>query len=135
PCDRKTACTGALFEGCTVRARLLRVKRVAPSTGRSVTHRSCVFGQSHARELPARIGREEVSVAGSNMRARRGARAAAQDVLVDHEFAVVFAERARRGAEARIRRIRAVGPLPDIAKHRAHRGPVGDNGTWMEPPN
>ena len=53
----------------------------------------------NAAELPVRVGREEVAVARADVAGRRGARAAAQHVLVAHELAVVLAERA--GAAAR----------------------------------
>ena len=52
------------------------------------------------RELPARVGGEEVAVGRADVAARRGARAAAQHHLVAHELAVVLAERARERPEA-----------------------------------
>jgi len=44
------------------------------------------------------------------------ARPAAQHVLVDHEFAVVFADRAGRRLETGIRCVRALGPFPVVAE-------------------
>ena len=50
------------------------------------------------------------------MAGRRRVRGAAQHHLVDHELAVVFAERAVGGAIARIGRIGAARPLPHDAE-------------------
>ena len=61
---------------------------------------SGVARQAHAAELPLRVGREEVAVAGADVARRRGARAAAQHELVAHELAVVFADRACERAKA-----------------------------------
>jgi hypothetical protein len=47
----------------------------------------------------------------------RGARSAAQYKLVAHELAVVFADRASFGLEARISHILALGPFPNVAVH------------------
>src|SRR5207247_6465854 len=41
---------------------------------------------------------------------------AAQNILIAHELAVVFAERPRRHAITWIRRVGATRPFPDIAK-------------------
>ena len=59
------------------------------------------------------------------MAGRRRQRRAAQDHLVDHEFAVVFAERARRRPVARIWRIGAARPLPDDAEGVAEHAAFG----------
>src|SRR5690242_9810163 len=59
---------------------------------------------------------EEVAIGDTAMAARGCKRGAAQHELVDHELAVVFAERAFNGAIARVRRIGAAGPLPDDAE-------------------
>ena len=75
-----------------------------------------VFGQPNATELPARFGRKEVAVCRANMRLGSRARTAAQNELIAHELAVVFAQRARDRRIARIRRILAARPLPDIAE-------------------
>src|SRR2546423_7881257 len=77
---------------------------------------SCGPREPDARELPARVRREEVAIRRAYVPARRRARAAAQDELVAHELAVVFAERAREGHEARIRPVRARRPLPRVAE-------------------
>ena len=66
-------------------------------------------------ELPARPGVEEVAIGGANVRARRGAGAAAQHELIAHELAVVLSDRARRRLEAWIRQVSASRPLPHVA--------------------
>src|SRR4029453_7371982 len=60
---------------------------------------------------------EEIGVSGANMTPRGGAGTATQNVLVAHELAVVFAERARRGAITGVRRVGAPRPFPNVAKH------------------
>src|SRR5438105_6870225 len=64
-----------------------------------------IAGESDSGELPAFLRLKEIAVGAPDVRARRGAGAAAQNVLVAHEFAIVFAERARLGAITRIRRV------------------------------
>src|SRR5690606_39176809 len=76
---------------------------------------SRILCQAQAGELPARSGREEVAVGGADVAGRGRAAAAAQDQLSAHELAVVFAERARQRAEARVRTVGARGPLPAVA--------------------
>ena len=81
------------------------VQRVVDSVlrlARALKGRRQRRGQAHAAELPLRLGREEVAVAGAHVARGRGARAAAQHVLVAHELAVVFADGARRRAVARV---------------------------------
>src|SRR3712207_6901386 len=58
--------------------------------------------RSHARELPALVGREEVAVGPPRMGGRRGRGAAAQHHLVHHELAVVLAHGAFPRAKAGI---------------------------------
>ena len=58
------------------------------------------FGEPHAAELPTRRGIEEVAVAHALVTLRRRQRRAAQHHLIDHEFAVVLAERPFRRAVA-----------------------------------
>src|SRR5690348_7926912 len=85
--------------------------------------RSCgILGETHAGELPARRGREEVAVARAQVRLRTRAAAAAQHALAAHELAVVFAERAGPRPIAGIRQVRAARPFPDIAEQLAHAG-------------
>src|ERR1700750_329714 len=48
------------------------------------------FGQADSHELPACVWWEKIAVSFADVRLRGGARAAAQDVLIAHEFAVVF---------------------------------------------
>src|ERR1043166_2950272 len=59
---------------------------------------------------------EEIAIGDAAMPLRSCKRGAAQHQLVDHELAVVFAERALDGAVAGIGRIGAAGPLPDDAE-------------------
>src|SRR5690348_9627578 len=73
--------------------------------------------QPDAHELPAYMGREEVTVGTSNVRLRGCARTATQDHLVAHEFAVVLADCSGRRPESGIRRVSTSCPLPQIAEH------------------
>src|SRR5579885_428695 len=60
--------------------------------------------------------REKIAVAETGMAFGRRQRTAAKNHLVDHELAVVFAERAFERAIARVSEIRAPRPLPDNAE-------------------
>src|SRR3546814_6769741 len=64
------------------------------------TPMSKILCETDAGELPALVGVEEIAIGGTQMPARGGAAAAAQDELPAHELAIIFADRARRGAEA-----------------------------------
>src|SRR5438105_4027167 len=75
-----------------------------------------VVGQANARELPTRRRVEEVAVAFACVAEWRRVRRAPQHHLVDHELAIIFAERARRRPITRIGRVRAASPLPYDAK-------------------
>ena len=77
--------------------------------------------ESDPCELPAFFRLEEIAVGAANVSARRGAGTAAQNVLVAHEFAIVFAERAGRGAITGIRGVGAARPFPNVAKHLLKR--------------
>src|SRR3546814_5227326 len=81
------------------------------------TPMSKILCETDAGELPALVGVEEIAVGGTQMPARGGAAAAAQDELAAHELAIIFADRARRGAEAGIGAIGAAGPFPHAAEH------------------
>src|SRR5215831_17875805 len=59
---------------------------------------------------------EEVAIGDTAVAFRRRKRGAAQHQLVDHELAIIFAERAVDGAVAGIGRVGAAGPLPDDAE-------------------
>jgi len=50
------------------------------------------------------------------MTSGRGARASAQDELVTHKLAVVFANQARRGNKSRIRHVWTGRPFPHISE-------------------
>src|SRR5476651_1139068 len=82
------------------------------SSFRRNSHAIC---EPQARELPARRWIEEIAIARARMPNGRRKRRAAQHHLIDHELAVVLAERAFRRAIARIGRRGAARPLP----HRA----------------
>jgi hypothetical protein len=56
------------------------------------------------------------------MAARRGATRALEHALARHELAIIFADRACGGAEARIGEIGAHRPFPDIAEHLPQPG-------------
>src|SRR5579862_4441753 len=77
--------------------------------------------QPHAGELPPRRSREEITIGRSNVRTRRRERAAAKHELIAHELAIVFADGTVRRAITGIRRIRALGPLPNVAEHLPQR--------------
>src|SRR5262249_19561353 len=72
-----------------------------------------VVREPQPAELPACRRIEEVAVAWARMALGRRVRAAAQHHLIDHELAVVLAERTGRRAESRIGRIGTARPLPD----------------------
>src|SRR5439155_11246507 len=91
---------------------------------------AAVPGQANAAELPARRRWEEVAIALAQVRARRRARAAAQDELVAHELAIVLAERAGERLISRVRRVRALRPLPTFAEHL--RQPIARRGGGVE---
>src|SRR5581483_7762894 len=78
--------------------------------------KSGVVGQPQSRELPAVVWIEEVAIGDTAVACRRCKRGAAQHQLIDHELAVVLAERAFDGAVAGIGGIGAAGPLPDDAE-------------------
>src|SRR3546814_3542199 len=80
------------------------------------TPMSKILCETDAGELPALVGVEEIAIGGTQMPARGGAAAAAQDELPAHELAIIFADRARRGAEAGIGAIGAAGPFPHAAE-------------------
>src|SRR5258705_422641 len=76
----------------------------------------CIARETQARELPARIGRKEVSIACADVAGRCRARSAAQHVLAAHELAVVLTDRAGGTAEAGVRSVVAARPFPDLAE-------------------
>src|SRR5450755_38699 len=76
-----------------------------------------VLRQAEPAEGPAGSGGEEVSIGGAGMARWGGAASSAEHVLAHHELAVVLADRARRGAKARVGRIGAGRPLPYVAEH------------------
>src|SRR5262249_59001057 len=102
PPRRTAACRAALSGGYAARARPPRVRRLMSAPDRAEKCCSQVSRKPQPHELPARIGREEVTVRASNVIARRGARPATQDVLVAHELAVVFTDGPGGRPEARV---------------------------------
>src|SRR3546814_11106092 len=96
------------------------------------TPMSKILCETDAGELPALVGVEEIAVGGTQMPARGGAAAAAQDELAAHELAIIFADRARRGAEAGIGAIGAAGPFPHAASHLLQVGVLGPR--TVQPP-
>src|SRR3546814_20347327 len=89
------------------------------------TPMSKILCETDAGELPALVGVEEIAVGGTQMPARGGAAAAAQDELAAHELAIIFAERARRGAEAGIGALGDAGTFPPAADHMLPVGEIG----------
>src|SRR6266567_6704285 len=78
--------------------------------------KSGVVGEAQSGELPAVVRIKEIAIGDTAVSGRGCKRGAAQYQLVDHELAVVFAERALDGAVTGIRGIRTAGPLPDDAE-------------------
>src|SRR3954468_8999142 len=78
--------------------------------------KSGVVGEAQSRELPAVVWIKEVAIGDAAVPGRGCKRGAAQHQLIDHELAVVFAERALDGAISGVRRVRTAGPLPDDAE-------------------
>src|SRR5690606_8220042 len=76
-----------------------------------------VFREPNARELPACVGREEISVSRANVRFWCGAASAAEHKLVAHKLAVVLAKCSRWCVVAWIGIIRAGRPFPHIPQH------------------
>src|SRR5580698_6904395 len=91
---------------------------------------SGVLGQSDAAEGPAGAWREEVAVRRTDVTGWGGATTSPEDVLADHELAVVFAHRAGCRPEARIRGVAARGPLPGVAEDPV----VPQHGAWVRRP-
>src|SRR3546814_11622021 len=81
------------------------------------TPMSKILREANAGELPALVGVEEIAVGGAAMAARGRAAAAAQHELAAHKLAIIFADRARRGAETGIGAVGAAGPFPPAAEH------------------
>src|SRR6476620_2011760 len=67
-------------------------------------------------ELPARFRREKVAIGSADVGGGGDARAAAQNELAAHEFAVVLAQGAGQGMEAGVSEIGAGGPFPAVAE-------------------
>src|SRR3954470_5886448 len=76
---------------------------------------SVVAGEAYPGERPAVVRIEEVPIARPHVRPRRRAAAASQDILVRHELAVVFAERAFQRPVPGVGRVPRRRPFPDVA--------------------
>src|SRR6266851_1401821 len=72
-----------------------------------------IVGEAQSRKLPAMVRIKEVAIGNTAMSVGSCKRGAAQHQLVDHELAVVLAERALDGAVTGIGGVGAAGPLPD----------------------
>src|ERR1700722_384110 len=70
--------------------------------------------KSYAGKLPSCLGGEEVAIGRADMPGRRYTRAAAQNHLPAHEFAVVLAERAIQWLEAGKAEVGTAGPHPTV---------------------
>ncbi len=68
--------------------------------------------QTYSRKLPPQMRVKKVAVSFAAVVRRRGDARAAQNHLIYHKLAVVFADCARRFFEIRIRQIRRIRPFP-----------------------
>ena len=91
-----------------------RAEHALRTRGHGAAQRPLKFGEPQAAELPARRRIEEIAIGRPRMTVRRRQRRAAQYHLIDHELAIVFAERTGLGLITGIRRIGAAGPLPHL---------------------
>src|SRR5262245_29379746 len=77
----------------------------------------CVASESDSGELPAFFRLKEIAIGAPDVSTGGGAGTTAQDVLVAHEFAVVFPERSWSGTITGVRRVGAARPFPNVAEH------------------
>src|SRR5204863_8241445 len=84
---------------------------------------SCLPREADAGDLKPGVGVPEVAIARAHVARGREAGTAAQHALVDHELAVVLAERAVGRAVARVRLVRRARPLPRVAEELRVRTP------------
>src|SRR5580698_7421608 len=91
-------------------------------TARAMMVSVFVGGQAQAAELPARRRIEEIAVGRAGMPGGRRERRAAQYHLIDHELAVIFAQRPGRRLVPGIWGVGAASPLPD-------------DGVWVNQPS
>src|ERR1700687_5045105 len=84
-----------------------------------------IVGEAQSRELPAIVRIKEVAIGNTAMPVWSCKRGAAQHQLVDHELAVILAERALDGAVTGIGGIGAAGPLPDNPERVVELGEIG----------
>src|SRR5262245_31843174 len=91
----------------------------------------CVSCESDSGELPAFFRLKKIAVGAADVRAGGGTGTTAQDVLVAHEFAVVFARRSGSSAVAAVRRVGAARPFPRVAKHLVKLQIVSRSRHWL----
>src|SRR6267142_2526732 len=75
-----------------------------------------VFGEADAGDLPACSRREEIAIRGPAVAAGRQTGTATQYILVHHELAVVFADRALGPEVTGVGRVARLRPLPCLAE-------------------
>src|SRR5215467_3423181 len=93
---------------------------------------ACLFCKADAGELPARMRGEEISISRPDVCDRGCARSAAQNELIAHKLAVIFAQLSGQRLITWIRRIRALRPLPNIAVELLRNASAGFGGDWVE---
>src|SRR5258705_7161413 len=84
---------------------------------RALDYAGAVFGEADAGDLPACSRREEIAIRGPAVAAGRQTGTATQYILVHHELAVVFADRALGPEVAGVGRVARLRPLPSLAEH------------------
>src|SRR5690554_9836 len=70
------------------------------------------FHETKSGELPAQRWMKIISIAHPTMPRRGGHRRAAKNLLIDHEFAIILAQRPRSFDKAGVGKIGALAPLP-----------------------
>src|SRR4029079_13643834 len=89
----------------------------ARKAGSTAVSASGVASKAYSRKLPAGGRREEIAVGGAAVAPQIGAAAALQHHLPAHELAIIFAARTFGGFEARVGKVGAGGPLPDVPEN------------------
>src|SRR5664280_1339983 len=93
---------------------------------------SDVSSQPQTGEGPAGGRGEEVAIGGPGVTRGCHTRSSPQHVLVDHELAVVLADRPGSSLEPGVGAVGRRGPLPDVAR-RCGEGGAGDDRRRMKP--
>src|SRR5664280_3175073 len=118
-------CT-SMVGGMTVSMGSLSCGRSERGTRVVPTRLSGVAGESEPGDRPAGGRGEEIAIGRTDVVGRRQVRATAQDVLVDHELAVVLADGTGGRREPGVGAVGRRGPLPHVAER--WRVPPGDGG-------